>query len=55
VRETSNYFRRLPKGNSVKQIYSFDRLQELDFPSPYGLGLFDKMIKDNPTYNGTLY
>jgi len=36
--------------NSVKQIYSFDRLEELDFPSPYGLGLFDKMIKDNPNY-----
>src|SRR6056300_767294 len=26
------------------------RLEELDFPSPYGLGLFDKMIKDNPNY-----
>ena len=37
--------------NSVKQIYSFDRLEELDFPSPYGLGLFDKMISDNPTYS----
>lgn len=36
--------------NSIKQIYTFDRLEELDFPSPYGLGLFDKMIKDNPTY-----
>jgi len=36
--------------NSVKQIYSFDRLEELDFPSPYGLGLFDRMIKDNPGY-----
>jgi putative methyltransferase len=38
------------QSNSVKQIYTFDRLEELDFPSPYGLGLFDKMIKDNPTY-----
>ena len=35
----------------AKQIYSFDRLEELDFPSPYGLGLFDRMIKENPTYN----
>ena len=34
----------------TKQIYSFDRLEELDFPSPYGLGLFDRMIKDNPGY-----
>ena len=34
----------------VKQIYSFDRLEELNFPSPYGLGLFDKIIKDNPNY-----
>ena len=39
----------------VKQIYSFDRLQELDFPSPYGLGLFDRMIKENPTYNWNVY
>ena len=38
------------QSNSVKQIYSFDRLEELDFPSPYGLGLFEKMIKDNPGY-----
>lgn len=38
------------QNNSVKQIYSFDRLEELDFPSPYGLGLFDEMIKDNPNY-----
>ena len=35
----------------VKQIYSFDRLEQLDFPSPYGLGLFDRMMKENPTYN----
>ena len=38
------------QNNSIKQIYTFDRLEELNFPSPYGLGLFDKMIKDNPTY-----
>ena len=38
------------QNNSVKQIYTFDRLEELDFPSPYGLGLFEKMIKDNPGY-----
>lgn len=36
--------------NSVKQIYTFDRLEDLNFPSPYGLGLFDKMIQDNPNY-----
>ena len=38
------------QSNSIKQIYTFDRLEELNFPSPYGLGLFDKIIKDNPTY-----
>jgi len=36
--------------DSVKQMYAFDRLQELDFPSPYGMGLFEKMIQDNPGY-----
>src|SRR6056300_500417 len=39
------------QSNSIKQIYTFDRLEELNFPSPYGLGLFDRMIKENPTYN----
>ena len=39
------------QNNSIKQIYTFDRLEELNFPSPYTLGLFDKMIADNPTYS----
>ena len=39
------------QSDSIKQIYSFDRLEELVFPSPYTLGLFDKMIADNPTYS----
>ena len=39
------------QSDSIKQIYSFDRLEELVFPSPYTLGLFDKMITDNPTYS----
>ena len=34
--------------SEVKQIYKFDRIDELVFPSPYELGLFDQMIKDHP-------
>jgi putative methyltransferase len=38
------------KGNPLKQIYSFDRLSEEDlmYPSPYTLGLFDNIIENNP-------
>ena len=39
------------QSDSIKQIYYFDRLEELVLPSPYTLGLFDKMITDNPTYS----
>lgn len=36
------------KNGEVQKIYKFDRLDELTFPSPYTLGLFDDIIKSNP-------
>jgi len=36
------------KNGEVKKIYKFDRLDELTFPSPYTLGLFDDIIESNP-------
>lgn len=40
----------------VKQIYSFSRLDELEFVSPYLSGIFDDIIKNNPdiTWNAVL-
>lgn len=41
---------------SIKSVYSIKRLNDLDIPSPYLMGFFDKLIKDNPTvrWNTTL-
>ena len=40
----------------LEKIYSLPRLTELDIPSPYLEGVFDKIIADNPgvVWNGTL-
>lgn len=45
-----NVLEDLNNGNSPKQIYSFDRLteEELMYPSPYTLGLFDNIVENNP-------
>jgi len=32
----------------VNAIYKAERIKDLDFPSPYTIGLFDKMIEENP-------
>lgn len=39
-----------------KKIYNYPRLDELDIPSPYLTGVFDKIIENNPdvVWNGTL-
>ena len=42
-------FRQVVAGNSVDQIYPKDRIEELDFPSPYLDGVFDDIIKSEPT------
>ena len=34
--------------NAVKPVYEAQRLTELDIPSPYLTGFFDKLLKDNP-------
>tara|TARA_E500000318_G_scaffold45315_2_gene42797 strand:+ start:409 stop:2238 length:1830 start_codon:yes stop_codon:yes gene_type:complete len=41
------------KGENLKQIYSFDRLSEEDllYPSPYTLGLFDDIINQHPDFH----
>ena len=40
----------------LKQIYLGGRLDDLEIPSPYTTGVFDKIYKDNPdvVWNGTL-
>lgn len=37
-------------GEPLKEIYDKDRLENLEIPSPYLTGVFDKIIKDNPTF-----
>ena len=32
----------------LEQVYEFDRIQDLNLPSPYTLGLFDDLIKQHP-------
>ncbi len=43
-------------GEPIQQIYQGGRLDELDIPSPYLTGVFDKIMEDNPgvVWNGTL-
>lgn len=37
-------------GEGIQQIYDKSRLADLEIPSPYLTGLFDKLIKENPDY-----
>ena len=32
----------------LEQVYEFERIQDLNLPSPYTLGLFDDLIKQHP-------
>lgn len=32
----------------VKPVYSFSRVDDLDFPSPHTSGVFDKLLQENP-------
>ena len=43
-------------GEPLKKIYMGGRLDDLEIPSPYLTGVFDKIYKDNPdvVWNGTL-
>ena len=36
---------------TIKKVSTFTRMDNLDYPSPYTLGVFDKIINDNPTYH----
>ena len=46
----------LNDGKDLDKIYRGNRLVDLDIPSPYLLGVFDKIIEENPGvfWNGTL-
>jgi radical SAM superfamily enzyme YgiQ (UPF0313 family) len=37
------------KNTPIEKFYDKKRLQDLSIPSPYTTGVFDKIIKDNPT------
>jgi len=41
--------RNIKDNQPVKQFYEKRRMQQLDIPSPYLTGVFDKILKDNPT------
>jgi hypothetical protein len=41
--------RKYTNKENIPASYSKQRLQDLDIPSPYTSGVFDKIIKDNPT------
>lgn len=40
--------RTLIRGDKIKKIYERGRISNLDFPSPYQSGLFDKIVAENP-------
>jgi radical SAM superfamily enzyme YgiQ (UPF0313 family) len=37
------------KGDTVERVYSKSRLEDLNIPSPYTSGIFDNIVKQNPT------
>ncbi len=52
----TDILRNLINGKLLEKIYNYPRLTELDIPSPYLTGVFEKIIADNPgvLWNGTL-
>jgi len=52
----TDILRNLINGKLIEKIYNYPRLTELDIPSPYLTGVFEKIIADNPgvLWNGTL-
>ncbi len=52
----TDILRNLIKGKLIDKIYNYPRLTDLDIPSPYLTGVFEKIIADNPgvLWNGTL-
>ena len=43
-----NFLDLLRRGYDAPKVYDKGRIKDLDFPSPYQSGVFDKIIKDNP-------
>ncbi len=52
----TDILRNLISGKLIEKIYNYPRLDELDIPSPYLTGVFEKIIADNlgVLWNGTL-
>ena len=44
-----SYCDSLLRGEEPKSVYSAQRLEHLDIPSPYLLGFFDDLLRDNPS------
>jgi len=44
-----DYMRKYASGEKLPKEYKKDRLQDLNIPSPYISGVFDKIIEDNPS------
>lgn len=43
-----DFLRKVSNNEPIEKIYAKKRIENLDFPSPYQLGIFDKIIKENP-------
>ena len=52
----TDILRNLMNGKLIEKIYNYPRLTDLEIPSPYLTGVFEKIIADNPgvLWNGTL-
>jgi putative methyltransferase len=52
----TDILRNLMNGKLIEKIYNYPRLTDLEIPSPYLTGVFEKIIQDNPgvLWNGTL-
>ena len=52
----TDILRNLINGKLIDKIYNYPRLTDLEIPSPYLTGVFEKIIQDNPgvLWNGTL-
>lgn len=40
--------RRILNGDEIQKVYERERITDLNFPSPYQAGVFNKLVEDNP-------
>jgi putative methyltransferase len=43
-----DFLRKVNNKEKIDKIYAKKRIEDLNFPSPYQIGVFDKIIEDNP-------